>query len=145
MVSSDFLMIWIALTTMFFLMEIFNPTLFFFLSFVMGGIAATGGTYWGLPFPNQCILFISASGISFGVLYHLSYDLRRSSTKTNAEALIGASGIVTETIDGDHPGRVKIRGEEWRAITDQGSALHPHTHIIVIAIVGNRLTVRRRT
>ena len=40
------------------------------------------------------------------------------SLKTNADALVGRRAIVTERIEGElHPGRVKVDGDDWKAVS----------------------------
>ncbi len=136
---------WLVAALVFTLLELLSPSFFFFLSFACGCLGTACAAWLVASVLYQCMIFIIIGGMSFYLLYKLSSQLSRPSEKTNTEALIGASGIVIETIDADLPGRVKIRGETWRATTDHGSALHPHTHIIVIAVIGNHLLVRSRT
>jgi len=44
--------------------------------------------------------------------------LRRPGVPFNVDALIGRTAQVTETITLQHAGRVKLEGEEWRAVLD---------------------------
>ncbi|WP_131745069.1 NfeD family protein [Frankia sp. Cppng1_Ct_nod] len=55
---------------------------------------------------------------------------------TGMDALIGATGIVVEAVDGGD-GRVKIRGEVWSArVTFAGQTLEPGTSVRVLRIDG---------
>lgn len=63
--------------------------------------------------------------------------------KTNIDSLIGRRGTVTDDAAcEDAPGRVKIGGEEWRAITESGSILAAGTVVEIIALDGATATIR---
>jgi membrane protein implicated in regulation of membrane protease activity len=58
------------------------------------------------------------------------------------DRLVGMSGTVTKAIDGfDTSGMVKIRGEEWRARSADGSAIPEGAEIIVQSVDGAHLQV----
>ena len=62
--------------------------------------------------------------------------------KTNAEALIGQTAIVTENISNiDAKGRVKVRGMEWSARSADGDTIAKDSHVIVKEIDGVKLIV----
>jgi membrane protein implicated in regulation of membrane protease activity len=63
--------------------------------------------------------------------------------KTNTDSLIGRQGTVTDEVGGESaPGRVKIGGEEWRAVSQTGLPLAPGTVIEIVALDGATLTIR---
>jgi membrane protein implicated in regulation of membrane protease activity len=63
---------------------------------------------------------------------------------SNADAVIGQSGIVTARIAEYQPGRVKVKSEEWLASPAAGAAspLEPGTVVVVEALEGVTLRVR---
>jgi membrane protein implicated in regulation of membrane protease activity len=104
-------------------------------------LAAQGaGAVWqlaGFAIFNA-VLLILVRPIAQRALYH------RSDTRpTNAHALIGQTGIVVEPIPAPHqPGRVKLGGEEWRALSADGTPVSENTLVEIIHIDSATLTVR---
>ena len=62
---------------------------------------------------------------------------------SNIDALVGQSGVVTESITKSTPGRVKIRSEEWRATA--GDDLESGTSVSVVRVEGNAVHVQSQT
>ena len=66
------------------------------------------------------------------------------SAKTNADALIGATGRVTQDIDNDlSQGQVKLSGMEWSARSTQGDKIPTDTMIRVDRIEGVKVFVSK--
>ena len=63
---------------------------------------------------------------------------------SNADALIGVKGIVTQRIAPHSPGQVKVRDETWRAALAAGieGPLENGTEVTVTAVDGVTLQVR---
>jgi membrane protein implicated in regulation of membrane protease activity len=70
--------------------------------------------------------------------------LRAKTVPSNADALLGQSGVVTTRIQTHEFGRVRIQGEEWLATPAAGvtSPLEPGTVVTVEAMDGVTLKVR---
>ena len=66
-------------------------------------------------------------------------------TASNADAVLGKPGLVTERIDTHHAGQVKVRDEVWRALPASGVAvpIEPGTEVTVDGLDGVTLLVRR--
>lgn len=65
--------------------------------------------------------------------------------KTNAESLIGNTGIVTDEIDNlRENGAVKINGQEWTARAVDGSRIEKDKIVIIEDINGVKLMVKER-
>ncbi len=67
--------------------------------------------------------------------------------RTNVDALVGKSGIVTRQFDPvTRVGRVTIEGEDWRGTlleAETGATLDPGTRVVVIQVDGSTLVVER--
>ena len=64
--------------------------------------------------------------------------------KTNAEALIGRKGKVTEAIDADaHTGRVQIDGDNLMARSADGETIPANAHVTVNGLDSTILIVKR--
>ncbi len=71
--------------------------------------------------------------------------------RTNVDALLGKTGVVTERIDagggaggvGARSGRVIVEGENWRGASVDGVVLEPGTRVMVVQVDGTTLMVER--
>jgi membrane protein implicated in regulation of membrane protease activity len=68
--------------------------------------------------------------------------------RTNVDALLGKTGVVTERIDagkggGARSGRVIVDGENWRGASVDGAILEPGTPVMVVQVDGTTLMVER--
>ena len=63
---------------------------------------------------------------------------------SNADALIGLKGVVTQRIAQHAPGQIRVRDETWRAAlaADAGAALESGSEVTVTAVDGVTLQVR---
>jgi membrane protein implicated in regulation of membrane protease activity len=59
-------------------------------------------------------------------------------------SMTNLTGFVEDTVgDEGHPGRVKIKGESWRAVTDAKEAIPDGVQIVVRKTFGTTLWVER--
>lgn len=107
---------------------------FFVICFSVGAIAAAIGSLFG-DFVLQLTLFAVFSLISiftvrpFAIKYlHKDEDHRLS----NADALIGRIGTVSQRIEADGYGRVAIDGDDWKAETIDGSSANVGEKVRVV-------------
>ena len=71
-------------------------------------------------------------------------DRKSNDVKTNVDALVGRKGIVSERIDASqHLGRVAIDGDDWRAVSNDGSVIEKGTSVEILKNDSIILTVRR--
>jgi membrane protein implicated in regulation of membrane protease activity len=56
--------------------------------------------------------------------------------------LIGARGLTLDEVRVDPNGHVRLLGENWLAVTADGSLIPPSTPVIVTSVTGTTLTVR---
>jgi membrane protein implicated in regulation of membrane protease activity len=110
-------------------------------AFVIGGAA-------GILLKNPALGYVIAAVLC---LLYIGVGRRlvrkRMHTKaipSNADALIGLKGIVTQRIAPHAPGQVRVRDETWRAALATGTdgPLENGTEIIVTAVDGVTLQVR---
>jgi membrane protein implicated in regulation of membrane protease activity len=101
----------------------------------------------GVAFALQAILWLIVSGVSLAALrpfavrnFHrpLGTDLSRPAKS----ALTNLKGMVEVTVgDENHPGRVKIQGESWKAVTDWMEPIPVGSAIVVRKSYGTTLWV----
>ena len=59
------------------------------------------------------------------------------------EALRGRSGITVKAIEGTlTPGEVKVGGEMWAAVCDDGTQIAEGAKVEVLEVVGNKVRVK---
>ncbi len=78
------------------------------------------------------------------LLQHYGLLRHRRPEPSNMDALIGRNCTVTERIGGvDDPGRVRIDGDSWQAVSEDGSPIDAGTPVRVVRYDSIILTVRR--
>lgn len=137
-------MIWILIGILFIIVEIFDPA-FFFISLGIGALLTGLILISGFAVDAvwlQIIIFAIISFIAFLFMRKVARKFYNSpQTETNVFALKGKTGHVTKTIASEGKGYVKIGGEEWSAVAEDGSAIEEGEKIIVIGLDGNKVIV----
>lgn len=100
-----------------------------------------GGVVW------QILVFVAVSLLTFIFLRPVVIrwlEGKSKEVKTNADALIGRKGIVSERIDASqHLGRVAIDGDDWKAVSIDGSFIEKGTSVEIVNRDSLILTVKR--
>ncbi len=119
---------------------------FFVTCFAIGALGAMVGAIVGLPLWMQIVVWAVISVLSIMFIrpvltshIHASDDKRVS----NADALIGRTGTVIETIAADGFGYVKIDGDEWRSVAADGMEIAKGERVEVISRDSIILTVTK--
>ncbi len=110
--------IWVIAAIIFGIIEAFTlglATIWFCGGAVVAAILATIGAPIGVQF---AMFFIISVTLLYFTRPIAQKKLNMKVQKTNADALIGKIGVVTEQIAPFSPGQVKIDGKEWTAICD---------------------------
>ena len=64
--------------------------------------------------------------------------------KTNAEAIVGRRGVVSERIDAaQHTGRVAIDGDDWKAVSEDGSVIEKGQSVEIVKLDSIIVTVKK--
>ena len=118
---------------------------FFIICFAIGAC----GSAIVSPFANiyvQLAVFIVVTALSifqirpFALRYLHKADEERVS---NADALLGQHGVVSETIKAGGYGRVAIGGDDWKAVSTEDSDIPVGTRVKVIGRESIIITVER--
>ena len=117
------------------------------LCFAIGALASALTGYLGGSFSWQLAVFAVVSLLAFLFVrpFVLKFIERKNSDcKTNADALIGRKAVVTEEVsaDGQH-GRVKVDGDEWRAVPEDGQPIAAGSEVEITARESIIVTVRK--
>lgn len=136
--------LWIVAAVILWLLEIFTP------GFIAGAIGTA--CLITAPFAASSMTF-SAQLAIFAISTVIIFFIARAYAKrkpmdisrdqlTNTEALLGMEGIVTDPINSDFSGgRVKLRGEDWSAVSLHGNPIATNTRVIVRKIEGCKVLV----
>lgn len=94
---------------------------FYVTCFGIGALCALVASLLFVPFWVQVIVFAVFSVVSIYVLRPRLVawiNANRDNRVSNADAIIGRIGTVSETIEAGGYGRVKLDGDDWKAETD---------------------------
>jgi len=127
----------------FLLAEVFTAG-FVLACFGIGALAAAIPAFLGFSLVWQLLVFIVVSSVA--VLFSRRFADRVTGDQPQGlgiDRVLGKHALVIEDIDPHSPsGRVRVDVEEWRADSDDGSALSKGTLVEVLAVDGTRLRVR---
>lgn len=129
-----FWLLWMIITIVCLSMEMTSGD-FFLTCFALGGLVTALVAVLHVPFWVQVLVFAIVSMLSIWLLrpriiacVHDGKDYRIS----NADAIIGRIGVVTEDIMPGGYGRVKIDGDYWKAQSDYTVPLPKGLKVLVI-------------
>lgn len=134
--------IWFIAIFVFVLIEVFTASLVT-IWFVGGAIVA-----WLLSIIHigpiaQIIVFF---GVSIALLIYtrpiLENLMKYKKIPTNLDTLIGAKGIVTDSITEYHVGEVKVEGKYWSAKSITGDSIDVGEEVEIMKIDGVKLIVK---
>lgn len=115
--------LWILVVILCLLLELTSGD-FFILCFAIGAIITAVISAIGVGFYGQLAVFVIASVLSiFFIRPPLLKRIhgKRRERPSNADALMGRIGRVSEAIEQNGYGRVAIDGDDWKAVSSDGS------------------------
>lgn len=136
-------LIWLSLAIIFLILEISSGD-FYVTCFAIGAAVSIVPAAISLPLWLQIVVWAAASVLSIYfirpyLVEHLHPKERQR--KSNADALIGRTGRVTDAIPAGGYGYVKIDGDSWRSHTTDGTPLEVGTTVTVLSRESIVLTV----
>lgn len=136
---------WLILAALFLFIELIT-TLLVSIWFVGGSLLAAATASLGVPTWLQIIVFIISSLI-FMLIGWKNRDrlmMQKHKTPTNADRIIGQTGILEADIDPiSGSGRVLVAGQSWRAETKNRQNLVKGSKVRIISIEGTRAIVEQ--
>lgn len=142
--ANNLWLVWLIIAAVMLVIEM-TTAMLITVWFVAGGLAALIAALLGANLTVQLICFIVVSVACLAIGWRLRDRLlmQRHKTPTNADRLIGQTGILEE---GCNPltdrGRVKVLGQDWRAVSADGTAIPAGTEVVIEAISSTKLIVR---
>lgn len=119
---------------------------FVIMCFGIGAAASAVCAAFGMNFTGELIIFAIASVLSlFFVRPMVKKWLHgdKAPARSNADAIIGKTGKVTETIPADDFGRAAIGGDDWKARSTDGSSIEKGVRVRVVSRESLIVTVEK--
>ena len=138
-------LVWMLITVLALILEVSSGT-FYLMCFAIGAACAIVASLFPIPFGLQVLVFIIFSAISvFGVRpFVMKYLHPKHETRlSNADALMGRIGTVSEPIVAGGHGRVAIDGDDWKAVSADGSAVDKGSKVKVVGRESIIITVEK--
>ncbi|MBR5807221.1 MAG: NfeD family protein [Alistipes sp.] len=138
--------IWVIVALIFVIVEIFTSG-FAVMCISFGCLfgAAASALDWDVKW--QLLAFAIGTVLAFMTVRPLVYKFfykKSHEVKTNADALVGRRAVATERIEGElHPGRVKVDGDDWKAVSLGAEPIEVGDAVEITAINSVILTVKK--
>ena len=135
--------VWVVIAVSFFIGEVFAPT-FFYMCLGLACCCSALSSAAGLSLNFQIVAFIAGVSISLAVVRPTikRFFLRRGQ-QTNVYALVGKQAVILETVRAMQPGRVRVEGEDWRALPASHGEFIAGDQVSVTRIEGATLYIER--
>ncbi len=137
--------LWVLVTVVCLILELTSGDLFI-LCFSIGALVTAVLSAFGLGFYGQLAVFVVASVLSLlFVRPSLVKRLhgRKKERLSNADALIGRIGRVSEAIEQGGYGRVAIDGDDWKAVSSDGTYVPMGQNVRVVGRESIIITVEK--
>jgi membrane protein implicated in regulation of membrane protease activity len=138
--------IWLIAAIALVIFEICSAT-FGAICFAIGAGFSALAAGLGAGLTWQIVIFAIVSLLTFIFLrpFMLKFmDRKSKDVKTNAEAIIGRKGVVSERIDAEqHTGRVAIDGDDWKAVSEDGSIIEKGVSVEIVKMDSIIVTVKQ--
>ena len=142
----DVYQIWLVVAIVLVILEIMTAG-FGVICFAIGAVFSALVAGLGGSITWQIMVFAVVSLLTFVFLRPVVIrflDKKSKDVKTNADAVIGRKGVVSERIDSaQHTGRVAIDGDDWKAISEDGSVIEKGAEVKIVKLDSIILTVKQ--
>ena len=142
---SNLWLVWTIIAVLCLILELSSGD-FYVTCFAIGAVASVVASFLGLPLWTQVLVFAVFSVASiFFIRPRLLRSLHKGGEQreSNADALVGREGIVIETIAPESNGYVKIDGDEWKAVSTDGSEISKGLRVRVVSRKSIVVTVEK--
>src|ERR1700736_5669577 len=136
---------WVIVAIVFAIAEVLTVALFA-VFITVGALGAAIVSLLGFNLLVQAIVLgvIGVAGILVARPYLVErLHIGRPALRSGADSMVGQQAVLLEPILGvGQPGHLKLAGELWPALTDDGSAVPVNTLVVVTALRSTTLIVR---
>lgn len=125
--------LWAAVAVICLIIELFTVG-FFIFCFSIGAIAALIVSFlFGIYAQMAVFIIVSAICIFLVKPFALRFfHPKDSECRTNADALTGCYGVVSQTIKEGGYGRVAVGGDDWKAESESGESIEEGVRVKVV-------------
>ena len=137
--------VWLLVSIICLILELTNGD-FFIFCFAIGGIGGLAISLFTDSLSWQIIIFAIVSVLSLFFIRPVMlryFHKKGHERKSNAEALIGRIGKVTDAIPENGYGYVQIDGDSWKAHTPDGQSVEVGMKVKVLNMDSIIITVKR--
>jgi len=141
--TTNFWLLWTLVCVVALILEVSSGT-FYLMCFAIGAVGAVMVSLMGTPLWLQVLVFSAISAVSVFCVRPLLVKCLHPVQKerlSNASALVGRQGVVIEPISAERPGYVRVDGDEWRAVTADGTMIERGVNVRIIAMNSIVVTV----
>jgi len=111
--------------------------------FAVGAVAAIAASAIGLNFYMQTAVFFVVSIVLLYFTRPIAKEyLKIGAQKTNVSEIIGQKGIVKKRILPHETGQVKIKGQIWTAVSEDGKEIEEKSEVFVTGVEGVKAIVK---
>lgn len=140
--------VWVIIALLLFILEIFTSG-FAVICFSVGGLGGAVAAACGLGIVWQIAAFALFGGLAFllvrPLLLKWFYRKDKQNDATNADAMLGKTARVGQPVSNlGGNGTVFIYGEEWQAVSEDGSPIATGETVEITAREGLTLIVRKK-
>jgi len=143
--NTSFWEIWIMITILLLIVEVFFPT-FLAVSFALGCVLSALFAFWGYPLKIQLFSFSFGTILSFIFARPLMIKHTHKSNgnfETNVYAVVGKIGKVIVAIDhSKNQGRVLVEGDNWKAETEDETLINEGQNVEILKVNSTTLIVK---
>ena len=141
--TTNFWLLWTLVCVVALILEVSSGT-FYLMCFAIGAVGAVMVSLMGTPLWLQVLVFSVISAVSVFCVRPLlvkCLHLVQKERLSNASALVGRQGVVIEPISAERPGYVRVDGDEWRAVTADGTMIERGVNVRITAMNSIVVTV----
>ena len=141
--TTNFWLLWTLVCVVALILEVSSGT-FYLMCFAIGAVGAVMVSLMGTPLWLQVLVFSAISAVSVFCVRPLLVKCLHPVHKerlSNASALVGRQGVVIEPISAERSGYVRVDGDEWRAVTADGTMIERGVNVRIIAMNSIVVTV----
>jgi len=143
--STVWAILWLLVAAGFGFGEIMVTGTIFLLPLAAGAAGAAVASLAGASLLLSLLVFVIVSGAGFVVLKPLITKLDGDLPNPmgfGANRLVGHNATVIRAIGtGDTTGQVRVGGEVWTAVTEDGHSLEAGAAVKILEVIGNRVVV----
>lgn len=142
----DVYQIWLIVAIVLVILEIMTAG-FGVICFAIGAVFSALIAGLGGNITWQIVVFAVVSLLTFIFLRPVVIrflDKKSKDVRTNADAVVGRKGVVSERIDAEqHTGRVAVDGDDWKAVSEDGSVIEKGVTVEIVKLDSIILTVKQ--